>query len=207
MVQRNGIHLSKMSGKLEGFLAISSNTTTNPYCITKNSKAKPNNICGDCYSWAMLNSYRKNMTAALQYNSDLLSQSVLDYEDLPSLLVSHIRFNAHGELINITHLTNLVNVAKKNPHCRCVLWTKRNDYVSKYFKLHKKPDNFSMVYSNPIKSTIMRKVPKHFDKTFNNVLTHEYLDEQNCTGQKCKDCMICYTENDTTVIVEKVKKY
>ena len=96
MVQRNGIHLSKMSGKLEGFLAISSNTTTNPYCITKNSKAKPNNICGDCYSWAMLNSYRKNMTAALQYNSDLLSQSVLDYEDLPSLLVSHIRFNTHG---------------------------------------------------------------------------------------------------------------
>ena len=54
----------------------------------------------------------------------------------------------------------------------------------------------------------MSKPPKGFDKTFNNVLEHEYQDKQNCTGQKCKDCRICYTiGNQINTIVEKVKKY
>jgi len=39
------------------------------------------------------------------------------------------------------------------------------------------------------------------------VLEHEYVDEQNCTGQKCKDCMLCYNHSTTDTIVEKVKKY
>ena len=48
---------------------------------------------------------------------------------------------------------------------------------------------------------------KNFDKVFNNVLEHENVEEQNCTGQKCKDCLACYKFGGTNVIVEKVKKY
>ena len=53
----------------------------------------------------------------------------------------------------------------------------------------------------------MSKPPKYFDKTFNNVLEHEFTERQNCTGQKCKDCLVCYSVNDISTIVEMVKKY
>ena len=39
------VHISKMTGKLEGFQAISTNTITNEYCIKQNAKNDNNNIC------------------------------------------------------------------------------------------------------------------------------------------------------------------
>ena len=163
-------------------------------------------ICNHCDSLTMRKSYRKNMQPALQPNSDYLSSEIHDMDRLPVILDAFMRLDAHGELINVIHLTNYVNMAVKNPHCRFVLWTKRNDLIVKYFKENAKPSNFILIYSNPIISTVMGKIPKYFDKTFNNVLEHEHVALQNCTGQKCKDCMLCYTENDTTVLVEKVKR-
>ena len=70
-----------------------------------------------------------------------------------------------------------------------------------------KPKNLILIYSNPNKSAILYDAPEYFDKTFNNVLENENVKEQNCTGQKCKDCLACYKFNDVNVIVEKVKKY
>ncbi len=207
MVERNGVHISKMTGKLDGFQAISTNTTTNEYCIKQNASNRADNICTKCYSHTMLKSYRKNMTPALQHNSDFLSTRLHEQDYLPSILQAFFRFNAHGELINLIHLENLVNIAKKNPHCRFALWTKRSDLVFRYFKTNDKPNNFILIFSNSKISHIMSKPPKYFDKTFNNVLEHEFTDRQNCTGQKCKDCLVCYSVNDVSTIVEMVKKY
>ena len=70
------------------------------------------------------------------------------------------------------------------------------------------PDNLILIYSNPRISNIMDTPPKYFDRTFNNVLEHEEVERQNCTGQQCKDCLLCYTPNNgVTTIVEKVKRY
>jgi len=202
------VHISKMTGKLDGFKAISTNTVTNEYCIKQNASKRKDNICTVCYSHNMLKSYRKNMQPAMQRNSEALANKVIDPEYLPTILDAFFRFNAHGELINLTHLENLVRIAKKNPHCNFALWTKRNDLIVKYFKTREKPRNFILVYSNQKISTILSKTPKHFDRTFNNVLEHEYKDKQNCTGQKCKDCRLCYTlDNGVDTIVEMVKKY
>ncbi len=202
------VHISKMTGKLDGFKAISTNTMTNEYCIKQNANGKADNICTKCYSHTMLKSYRKNMQPALQRNSEALATKVLDIDLLPTILDAFFRFNAHGELINLTHLENLNRIAKKNPHCSFALWTKRNDLIAKYYATREKPDNLTLIYSNPRVGTIMRKPPKHFDRTFNNVLEHEHVEEQNCTGQKCKDCRLCYTiGNNVNTIVEMVKKY
>jgi hypothetical protein len=204
------VHISKMTGKLEGFQAISTNTITNDYCNKQHIKGKQDgqNICGDCYSHAMLNTYRKNMQAALQRNSDLLSSRPLEPYEIPRINAAMFRFNAHGELINMQHLENLMAIVLDNPWCTFALWTKRVDLVFRWLKDNGKPDNLNLIYSNPKKSHIMSKPPKGFDKTFNNVLEHEYQDRQNCTGQKCKDCRICYTiGNQINTIVEKVKKY
>ena len=125
MTAMNKIHFSKMTGKLDGLQAVSTNTVTNDFCKKRYEEAKVKNekagkvvdICGVCYSQTMLATYRKNMQNALQRNSDLLSTTILPYEDLDNLLVAFLRIDAHGELINETHLINIVNLAKKNPHC------------------------------------------------------------------------------------------
>jgi hypothetical protein len=202
------VHISIMTGKLDGLRAISTNTRTNDYCIKQNQSADPDNICTKCYSHVMLSSYRKNMQPALQRNSDALSQRMLAEQELPRILDAVFRFDAHGELINETHLANLCAITTHNPGTSFALWTKRNDLVSKFFRSRAKPANLILIYSNPKISHIMHRPPKHFDRTFNNVLEHEFVDRQNCTGQKCADCLLCYTPgNGVTTIVEKVKKY
>jgi len=206
-MQTSIIHISKMTGKLDGFKAISSNTVTNPYCIKQNASVDDSNICTKCYSHTMLKSYRKNMQASLERNSIALSNEILSIDDLPLIMDAFFRFNAHGELINDIHLINLVNIAIKNPHCNFALWTKRNDIIQKYFDNNVKPSNLILIYSNSKISRVMSKPPKHFDKTFNNVLEDEYTELQNCTGQQCKNCLLCYKHNDVNTIIEKVKKY
>jgi len=202
------IHISIMTGKLDGLRAISTNTRTNDYCIKQNASGDPNNICTKCYSHTMLSSYRKNMQPALQRNSDALSAAPLAPDAIPRILDAVFRFDAHGELINDTHLSNLCAIATRNPRTSFALWTKRNDIVSKHFRSNPKPINLILIYSNPKISNIMRKPPRYFDRTFNNVLEHEHVEQQNCTGQKCADCLLCYTPgNGVTTIVEKVKKY
>ena len=201
------IHISKMSGKLEGLRAISTNTTTNDYCIKQYNKKDSKNICTFCYSQEMLRTYRKNMALALQRNSDIIGKKIIHEDGLPIILDAFFRFNAHGELINEINLINYVNIALKNPHCNFSLWTKRFDIVSKYFKDNKKPKNFILIYSNPKINHILEVVPKYFDKTFNNVQEDLNIDKQNCSGQKCKDCLLCYKLDSTNTIVEKVKTY
>ena len=206
-MQVSTIHISKMTGKLDGFKAISSNTITNQYCIKQNASGDESNICTKCYSHTMLKSYRKNMQPSLERNSIALSKEILSNDDLPMIMDAFFRFNAHGELINETHLINLVNIAIKNPHCNFALWTKRNDIIQKYFDNNVKPSNLILIYSNSKISKVMSKPPLYFDKTFNNVLENEYTELQNCTGQQCKNCLLCYKHNNVTTIVEKVKKY
>jgi hypothetical protein len=165
------VHISKMTGKLDGFKAISTNTITNDYCNKQHVKGKQDgqNICGDCYSHAMLNTYRKNMQASLQRNSDLLSSRPLEPQEIPRVTDAMFRFNAHGELINMQHFENLMAIVKDNPWCTFALWTKRVDLVFRWLRDNEKPENLQLIYSNPKKSHIMSKPPKHFDKTFNNV--------------------------------------
>ena len=157
------------------------------------------------------------MQPALQRNSDALSQSILDDADIPFYIHAFMRINAHGELINDTHFRNIVLIARKNPHCTFALWTKRKDIVNRvaYHEDNHKafangmdlPNNLILVYSNPTINKVMYEPPRHFHKVFNNVEYEHKTDEQNCTGQKCKDCLLCYKLDTTNTIVEKVKSY
>ena len=195
------IHISTMSGKLKGIKAINTNTLTNKFCIAKHKNKKKNSICNNCYSFAMLETFRKNCTNKFEYNSKLLSTKLIPYENLPFINEQIFRFSAHGELINMLHLINLMNLVNKNKGCTFTLWTKKDILVNSYFKGNKKPSNLILVYSNEIIDTIA-KLPKNFDKTFNNVSSE--TESINCF-QNCIDCRLCYTHNKTEVIIEKVK--
>ena len=204
------IHITKGAGKLgksdtcnSAINSINVNTLTNKYCI-KQSKNK-NSICSFCYSINSLTSFRKNMVNPLEKNSQLLSSSIIKFSLLPTILELYFRFDSHGELINLNHLENYNNITLKNSHCTFTLWTKRFDLIKKFFDNNQKPKNLILIYSNSKLDKPLNKLPKYFNKSFNNV-TKENKDNFNINcHSKCVDCLLCYTFNDVTTIIEKVK--
>ena len=192
---------SKMTGKMDGIPALNTDTTTNKFRIAKSKDV--NSICNKCYSWNMLKTFRKNAVPRFQLNSKLLSERVLEMNELVRPKGNNVRFNAHGELINTNHVQNLVNYALFYPQVTFTLWTKKKALIQSFFNKQNKPDNLILIYSNEIVGTVYKSVPKHFDKVFNVVNSN--LPSVNCTG-KCIDCMICYTQgNETKQVIEKIK--
>ena len=199
------VHISKMTGKLDGFKAISTNTITNKFCVKMNQSQDPGQICPKCYSHGMLKSYRKNMQPSLQRNSDLLASRPLERDEIPTLLEAFLRINAHGELINRQHFENIIAIAEHNPHCNVAIWTKRKDIVGAVLAKRDKPKNLILVWSNPKIDAVIYKTPANFDRVFNNVSSEHKPDEQNCTGQQCKNCLLCYKFDTAKIIIEAVK--
>lgn len=194
---RGNLKVSTLTGKLEGFRAINTNTLSNPFCT---GMRKKDTICSQCYSAAMLEGSRKNCVKPWQTNSDILAEPL---NVIPYFMDRVVRFHAHGELINKQHYLNFVAIALHNPQTTFSLWTKRKDLI----KGVDKPDNLILIFSNPRTDKVLKRVPIGFDKVF-NAIDKEYrkpVDEINC-HTKCKDCMLCYTHNDVSVITELTKK-
>ena len=61
--------------------------------------------------------------------------------------------------------------------------------------------NLILVFSNLVVGSIA-KLPKYFDKTFNNVLKKD--NSVNCF-KNCIECLLCYTKNNIETIIEVVK--
>ena len=186
-----------MSGKLTGIPAFNTNTVSNAFCIRQKDTAT---ICGKCYSHRMLNTFRKSCIPAFEHNSKLFSEFI-EWDDLPRLNATYVRFNGHGELINSAHFDNIVRIAKKNPETTFTLWTKRASIVRAYGAV---PDNLILIFSNPRIGKVIG-VPRAFHKVFNNV-EKDSGTAQNCTGKRCMDCLLCYRKDSgANVIVEAVK--
>jgi hypothetical protein len=203
------VKISTLTGKLEGFRAVNTNTLSNTFCMDMHKKDDPEIVCTDCYSVDMLRGSRKNCVSPWEQNSVTLSQAPLTPAQIPFINDAVFRYSAHGELINETHLENLALIAESNPRTFFVLWTKRKDLVYAVFgkELQNKPANLSLIYSNPRTDKIIKTAPRGFDKVF-NVIGAEHrkpTTDVNCHS-KCKDCMICYSRNDVQVIVELKKK-
>lgn len=199
------LKISTGSGKLKNIRSLNTNTLTNPFCQKMVNSTSPDVICVKCYSDRMLRTMRKNCVPAWQMNSDTLSGGLIPSHMLPTILDAFFRFSSHGELINATHLENLHNITLHNPHCTFALWTKRRDLVRKFYAQNMKPANLILIYSNPRVDAVIDSPPEFFDRTFNNV-SPDSTTEQNCTGQQCQDCLICYTPNNgITTIIEAVK--
>ena len=200
--------LSDMSGKLSGIQSINTNPLSNQYC--ERMSMDQSCICSKCYSVLMLKQYRRNMIPKLQYNSDLLSKSLLPASTLKRLTpiksgTKVFRFHSHGELINVTHLRNFIAICDLYPDITFALWTKRSGLV--YSVYEEIPDNVILVYSNPEINNPLKEMPK-FDKVF-NVVTMNYAENYNikinCGAKKCSKCMQCYTKGGVSVINELLK--
>ena len=197
----NQLKWSVMSGKMSGIPALNTDTTTNKFCIAKSKDE--NSICSKCYSWNMLKTFRKNAVPRFKMNSDIISERVLDFNELPRPKTNNVRFNGHGEIINTNHVQNIVNYALFYPNITFTLWSKKKALIQSFFKKHDKPSNLILIYSNEAVDLIYKKVPIYFDKVFNVVSSSTTM--VNCSGN-CIDCMMCYTQgNKVEQIVEKIK--
>jgi len=199
------MRISNGSGKLQDIRSLNTNTLTNEFCISMYNSSADDIICRKCYSMSMLNGLRKNCAPSWQENSDILSGGLIPPHMLPTILDAFFRFSSHGELLNMTMLENFHNITLHNPHCSFALWTKRKNFIRKFYSQHEKPANLILIYSNPRIDAVMNHPPEFFDRTFNNVSKGSDV-AQNCTGQKCRDCLLCYkVGNGVTQIVEAVK--
>lgn len=187
----------KHSGKMEGIVSINTSTEDNPFCLIM--KEMPNAVCKYCYA----NRYerlRPTVSNRYKINGQILSESIIPYEDIPIINAKYCRLHSFGELINDIHLFNFVNIVNKNPNTIFTLWTKHIDIVKPI--LVNRPSNLLLIYSNPIIDTVM-SVPNGFDGVF-NVIKYIADIKDNCK-KKCIECMKCYNGNRIGVIVEKVK--
>ena len=191
------------SGKMLGIPSLNTDTTTNEFCKSMYNSKVENLICRSCYSMSMLKTFRKNCTPKFSRNSKYLSEKVQDRKTLPICPSMIGRFSSHGELINQDHLENLINICLNQPMTTFTLWTKRKDIVNRVLTYRQKPKNLILVYSNPIIDKLDVKLPKHFDKVFNNVSAK--TNDVNCDS-KCLDCMKCYTLGETTTQITEVIK-
>jgi len=199
------IKISDMTGKLKGIPAINTNPLSNEFCKTMNSQENNNIICSKCYSCSMLKTYRKNCVPAFEKNSIILSTD--EIKEIPKIKKNNIvRINAHGELINDTHLNNLIKIIDANPNITFSLYTKRKDLISNKFDVEKKPSNLILVYSNPIIDTPIETIEylPYFDKVF-NVCRDKYRDKINCGANNCNACRKCYDKGKENIIYEMLK--
>ena len=203
------IKVSNMSGKLYGLQAINSNTLSNVFCQKENQSLNSDKICTICFSWYMLQTFRKGCVNAWEKNSVTLSTTKLDWHDIVKLKFKKndiVRLHGHGELINLLHLDNFVRICQHFCDKTFALWTKRVDLVRKYFTERKIPNNLILIYSNPKINNVMTKIPRPFHKVFNNVSEKHEL--ENCSGQKCNECRLCYSfDKKVNIIVENTKEY
>ena len=198
------IKVSRMTGKLDGLAAINTNTLSNPFCQKQHAAGKT--ICGQCYSFRMLQQHRQNCVDPWERNSRKLSRPIPDLE-FAALVdqfknLRFVRFHGHGELINFTHLHNFAAIARAVPGTTFALWTKRADLVRKLGE-RSRPENLILIYSNPRIDRVRAIPPPGFQKVFNNTTRQDHRD--NCTGRKCLDCLNCYQSSGPVSIVEIVK--
>ena len=189
----SSVFVSKMSGKLAGFRAVNTSPLSNAFCL-KTEKI-PGTVCANCYSLKQMRTYRLNMIPPLTRNGELLSSRPLESQEIPKFRPGEtVRFNAHGELINIQHFENLREIAECNPESMFSLWTKRPDLVVRY--IGSVPENLRLVFSHPAVNPKLDEfsIPYGFDQVF-AVYTPEYAAEHdieiNCK-RHCAECMQCY---------------
>lgn len=190
------VHVTVGGGKMKGIPSVNTSSLKNKFCEVA-SKVK-GSVCSVCYS-NRLTKFRKQLEIKITLNSKLLSERRLQEHELPAFNNLFVRFNSFGEIINETHMENLIAIAERNPYTTFGLWTKRSDIVLKF----RKRDNIKYIFSV---SKLDGKIPKpevleYFDKAFIVVSDNTGV---NCSGA-CLDCRLCYTDNDITIIKEQKK--
>lgn len=202
-----GIKFNKaMTGKMEGITCLSTSNLCNPYCAAR--KDRKDMICSRCYADATCKNY-KSLRENMARNTEILTSTLFEVEDFPTINALIFRFEAFGDLINCTQAQNYIRLAKRNPGVHFALWTKNPGILAQAIKLEGKPENLVCVLSSAkFNETCDASRWSFIDKTF-TVYDKATIAAQNiainCGSRNCLACQRCYHKNTETDIREQLK--
>ena len=197
----------KHTGKMESMYSLSTSVLLNAYCEAR--RKNPDSICSHCYAAAMTEGIYKTMQPKLERNTKLLTESVIPVELWPIINAAFFRFEAFGDLNNVTQIENYFNFCRKNKHVHFALWTKNTFLLFQAEKKGiKKPSNLIIIESSPFVNVPAKKTHKWIDKVF-TVWDKEHAKKNpemiNCGARHCMSCLKCYKKNKYTEINEIMK--
>lgn len=209
MAFNNALWQTTHSGKMKGISSIGTSCANNPHCIARRQNGE--SVCSKCYA-ATYMKMRDALKNRLEENAKILSTRILADDELPVIADSVFRFESFGDIYNATHLTNYVNICKKNPNTSFALYTKNAWILDEVFNKNgtKKPSNLSIVVSSPLLNKPI-KLGNEFwfvDHIF-TVYDKKYIAENdvaiNCGAKNCLGCQICYHTGGEFYVSEKLK--
>jgi len=184
------VHVSKMSGKLEGFRAVNFNPLTSSFCA-KMAQIE-GSVCSHCYSRKMIGTYRKSCAKPFTANAELM------LDDLPNSAVptfnahESVRFLAHGDIDTAMQLLNFFVIAFRNNRTQFTMWTKRVDLVGNFANI--KPANLKIIQSS-VRLNEADELAEGFDAVFTVYDDADKMPKDTakyCAGTNCRECMYCY---------------
>ena len=212
-VNESPVHISdNMTGKMLNVCSVGTACTVNPYCQARMKRGDA--VCVKCFADRALHGFKgANMRACLESNYKLLTEQVLDLDLLPRFkkVVDIVRIESFGDVGNVTHAINYINIVKLNPHVTFTAWTKNDNFWKQAFDRVGKPKNLIMVFSSLYlnKPQVPKASIKYFDHNF-TVYDHEtaafYGDGFiNCGARSCDTCRRCYTKGTEFSVRELLK--
>ena len=202
------VHVSRgMSGKMAGILAISTSVIENAVCQAR-AKIK-GSVCEKCFALSTVKRYGA-LAAHLALNLERLAGADLTPAQVPYINGTLCRFEAFGDLANVTHAKNYIRIAAANPHCTFALWTKNPGFLKKAIDELGKPANLIVVLSsfhlNKIDSAAAFPFVDHVFTVYDAETIERENVEINCGARDCMGCRRCYTVgNADFYISEKLK--
>lgn len=212
--------VSELTGKLDGYYAISTSVLMNPIC---QARARCEGcICKDCYA-AVGASRFSGLTQALETNYLILNNFILDEEVLSTIPIpstnGKARVESHGDSASVTCSINHRRIVASHPYLHFGLWSKNLNLYKPVFETEGKPSNMTFIASSPMVNEVMgiSEDYKWFvDKVF-TVYDSEYAKEHNIeincgtwdTGSldhRCKLCNRCYDETNNEFYINELKK-
>lgn len=203
-------HKSKPStNKMQGLMSIMFDFPS--FCMNNRTNCK--SICKNCYAYIQTSIRGKSLWPKLKYNTKVFTNSMITFDKITSPM-NVLRFSSYGELLNKQHLLNIILMAKSNSQLSCALWTKRYNIV-KGMK-HLIPSNLILVWSASQVNSTTFTIPQGFDKSFYVYKNEEELSKAMNKAQTegynvihcqklCKDCLHCYTNHSSSIIMEIIK--
>lgn len=213
------LNVSELTGKLEGFFAMSTSVLMNPICQSR--ACKEGCICKDCYAANGASRYTA-LCQVLETNYLILNNFILSEEVLASIAMPSTngcgRVEAHGDVATEICAINHTRFVRSHKHLTFGVWTKNLSLYRRVFEAEGKPDNMIFIASSPMVNEVM-EIPEDMKKYVDHVFTvydPEYAKEHNITincgtwdgndlDHRCKRCMRCYTKG-TEYYINELKK-
>jgi len=213
------IVVSALTGKLEGFYAVSTSVLMNLIC---QARARIEGcICKDCYAAQGCGS-RSTLCQALETNFIILNNFLISVEAWAMLAIPSIngraRIEAHGDVASEICAINYNRIVESHKHLKFAVFSKNLGIWKNVFLTEGKPDNMIFIASSPMVNEVM-EIPVDMMQYVDHVFTvydEDYAKEHNINincgtweghdlDHRCKRCLRCYTDG-TEYYINELKK-